>query len=270
VSGVDYRGSMVALITGASSGLGAAFARRLASQGYDLILVARRRQRLTSLADELHEQFGVNVEVLVADLADTIDVGKVESRIAELAPLDLLVNNADFGIPAKFAETQLDRHLAMIHVHVLASVRFSRAALPGMLARGRGAMINVSSIGAFMPKPGDVTYCATKAYLNTFSEALQAEVGGTGVRIQALCPGFTHTEFLDNPEYEKYQIKTRIPEVLWMSAEEVVEKSLDALGQGRVVCVPGLRNWLIVILARAGLTNLLLKVLGGRVQLDGG
>jgi short-subunit dehydrogenase len=185
---------------------------------------------LTSLADELHEQFGGNVEVLVADLTDAIDVGRVESRIAKLGPLDILVNNAGFGIPGKFAETQVDRHLAMMHVHVLASVRFGRAALPGMLARGRGAIINVSSIGAFMPKPGDVTYCATKAYLNTFSEALQAELRGTGVRIQALCPGFTRTEFLDNPEYEKHQVKTRIPEVLWMSAEEVVEQSLDALG----------------------------------------
>ena len=179
------------------------------------------------------------------------------------------MDNAGFGIPGKFAETQVDRHLAMMHVHVLASVRFGRAALPGMLARGRGAIINVSSIGAFMPKPGDVTYCATKAYLNTFSEALQAELRGTGVRIQALCPGFTRTEFLDNPEYEKHQVKTRIPEVLWMSAEEVVEQSLDALGQGRVVCVPGFKNRLIVALARAGLTNLLLKVLGAVYSLTG-
>ena len=261
---------MVALITGASSGIGAAFARKLASQGHHLILIARRRQKLTSLADELHEQFGVNVEVLVADLADSMDVGKVEIRIGELAPLDILVNNAGFGIPGKFAETHVDRHLAMIHVHVLASVRFSQAALSGMLARGQGAVINVSSIGAFIPKPGDVTYCATKAYLITFSEALQAELRGTGVRIQALCPGFTRTEFLDNPEYEKYQIKTRIPEVFWMSAEEVVEKSLDALGQGRVVCVPGVKNRLIVALARIGVTNLLLKVLGDRIQRNGG
>src|SRR5215207_1925392 len=261
---------MVALVTGASSGIGAAFARKLASQGHDLVLVARRQQRLASLADELHEQFCVNVEVLVADLTDAIDVGRVERRIAELRPLDILVNNAGFGIAGKFAETQVDRHLAMIQVHVLASVRFSRAALPGMLARGQGAIINVSSIGAFIPKAGDVTYCATKAYLVTFSEALQTEVRGTGVRIQALCPGFTRTEFLDNPEYEKCQIKTRIPEVLWMSAEEVVRKSLDALGQGRVVCVPGFKNRLIVALARAGATNLLLKVLGARIQLDGG
>jgi len=253
---------MVALITGASSGIGAAFARRLAFQGYDLILVARRRQRLARLADELHKQFGVNVEVLVVDLTDTGDVGRVERHIAELRPLDILVNNAGFGIPARFAETQVDRHLAMIQVHVLASVRFSRAALPGMLARGQGAIINVSSIGAFIPKAGDVTYCATKAYLVTFSEALQAELRGTGVRIQALCPGFTRTEFLDNPEYEKDQIKTRIPKVLWMSTEEVVERSLAALGQGRVACVPGFKNRLIVALARAGVTNLLLKIFG--------
>lgn len=225
---------------------------------------------MTSLADELHEQFGINVEVLVADLADTMDVGRVEWRIAELGALDVLVNNAGFGIPSKFTETQVDRHLAMIHVHVLASVRFSRAALPGMLARGQGAIINVSSIGAFIPKPGDVTYCATKAYLITFSEVLQAELRGTGVRIQALCPGFTRTEFLHNPEYEKYQIESRTPRVLWMSAEEVVEKSLDTLGQSRVVCVPGFKNQLIVALARAGVTNLLLKVLRDRIQLNEG
>ena len=213
---------MVALVTGASSGIGAAFARKLASQGHDLVLVARRQQRLASLADELHEQFCVNVEVLVADLTDAIDVGRVERRIAELRPLDILVNNAGFGIAGKFAETQVDRHLAMIHVHVLASVRFSRAALPGMLARGQGAIINVSSIGAFMPKPGDVTYCATKAYLNTFSEALQAELRGTGVQIQALCPGFTHTEFLDNPEYWEVPDRNQNPRSI-----------LDVSGRGR-------------------------------------
>jgi short-subunit dehydrogenase len=240
-----------ALITGASSGIGAAFARKLAAQQYDLILVARRKQRLTSLATELHQQFHVDIEVLVADLSCPADIEHIEQLIGALGALDMLVNNAGFGIPGTFVENPAERYLEMIAVHVLASVRLCHAALPGMIARGRGAIINLSSIGAFLTGPRDETYCATKAYLLSFSEALQAELADTGVRVQALCPGFTDTEFHDQPVYERYDIKVAIPKALWMSADEVVEQSLRALKRGHVMCIPGFKNPVLIALARS-------------------
>jgi short-subunit dehydrogenase len=238
-----------ALITGASSGIGAAFARQLAAKGYHLILVARGEERLAALAAELREDYPIAAEILVADLSNSVDVERVERRIAEIESLDLLINNAGFGAPGPFAEVDLARHVAMIHVHVIASVLLSRAALPGMMARRRGAIINVSSVASFLPMPGNATYSATKAYLNVFSEALQAELKGTGVRIQALCPGFTHTGFHDTPEYGGSG-RPHIPELLWMSAQEVAAQSLNALSQDRVIFIPGLKNRLLAVLAR--------------------
>ncbi len=250
-----------ALITGASSGLGAAFARKLAWQGYNLVLVARREKRLVQLASILQRQYPIHAEVLVADLSQPADVECVEKRIAELPNLELLVNNAGFGVPGKFAEIPLERTLAMIEVHVTASTRLCRAALPGLIARGKGGLINVASLGAFIPRPQDAVYCATKAYLVAFSQALQGELEGTGVRVQVLCPGFVPTEFLDHPEYEALQVKDKIPKWLWTPAEAVVEESLRTLERGQVVCIPGFKNRVIVALARSGLTDILLKTL---------
>lgn len=254
----------VALVTGASSGIGAAFARKLASQGYNLVLVARRKAKLRQLAAELQTQFHVKAEVLVADLSQPSDLERVERRITEITNLDLLVNDAGFGDPGMFVENSPAHIQSIIDVHVVASTRLSRAALPGMIARNTGAIINVSSIGAFTPRPfTEIIYCASKAYLNIFSEGLQAQLvlQGMNIRVQALCPGFTHTEFHDNPIYETQQIKTRIPKWLWMSAEEVVEESLRGLKHGQVICVPGFKNRVIVALARSGLANLLFSIL---------
>jgi short-subunit dehydrogenase len=250
-----------ALLTGASSGIGAAFARKLAASQYDLILVARRKERLTSLATDLHQQFHVDVEVLVADLSCPADIELIEQRIGALGALDMLVNNAGFGIPGTFVENPVERYLEMIAVHVLASVRLCHAVLPGMIARGQGAIINVSSIGTFLTGPRDETHCATKAYLLIFSEALQAELAETGVRVQALCPGFTDTEFHDQPVYEQYHVKATIPKALWMSADRVVEQSLKALERGRVICIPGFKNRVLVALARSPLKSLMLRIL---------
>lgn len=236
-----------ALITGASSGIGAAYARRLASLGHDVILVARRQGHLAAIAAELQRGHNVRAEILPADLADRSDLERVERRTADLPDLEFLINAAGFGIAGAFAETDLQKHLKMIDCHVVASVRLCRAALPGMIARRRGAIINVCSIGAFMPKPWDTTYCATKAYLKVFSEALQAELHGTGVRVQAPCPGFTLTEFHDSPEYARFHIKARVPRAFWMTADEVAASSLKALGHGPVVFIPGLKNRLLVM-----------------------
>jgi uncharacterized protein len=253
------------LITGASSGIGAAFAHALAARQYNLVLVARREDRLISLARELQQRFPIQAEVLVTDLANPSGMEQVEKRLAISETLAILVNNAGFGIPGKFAVIPLEQHLAMIQVHVLASVRLCHAALPGMVARGHGAIINVSSIGAFMPKPEDATYCATKAYLKTFSQALHSELHGTGVQVQALCPGFTATEFLDQPLYEQRHVKVSIPKGLWMAAEAVVAESLAALARDRVVCVPGLKNRFMLACAQLGLTDFLLKRLANRL-----
>jgi len=238
-----------ALITGASSGIGAAFARQLASLGYNLILVARRRERLAALAAELQSQYPINAEVLVADLTNPADIERIERRFTEIEGLDLLINNAGFGAPGQFVEADLATQLNMIHLHIIASVRLCRAALPGMIARDRGAIINVSSIAGLVPIPGSATYSATKAYLNVFSEALQAELTGTGVKVQSLCPGFTHTGFHDTPEHKGFH-RSRIPEAMWMSAEDVVTGSLSALDRRQVIFVPGLKNRLVAVVAR--------------------
>jgi len=266
--------SRTILITGASSGIGAAFARSLASQGYDLVLVARREAQLRSLADDVQRKFNVNAQVFPADLSDPTQVKRLETQVAEIGDLEILINNAGFGVPGKFVEIQAERNAEMIQVHILATVRLCRAALPGMISRGRGLpgmisrgrglIINVSSIAAFMATPRNATYSATKAYLNVFSEALQDELKGTGIRVQALCPGLTHTEFHDHPGYEDY--KRRIPEFFWMQAEDVVRESLDALKKGRVICIPGFKNRLIVAIIRNWLGALAAKALAARLR----
>jgi len=238
-----------ALITGAAGGIGAAFARQLASKGYNLILVGKRVERLVALATGLQDHHPISAEVIGADLSNPTDVERVEKLTAGLESLDMLINNAGFRIPGKFSESDVTKHLEMIHVHVITTVRLTRAALPGMIVRRRGAIINVSSFVTFLPI-GGVTYRATKAYLNAFSEALQAELRGTGVRVQALCPGFTsNTDFYDMPEYEAFD-RSQIPKALWMPAEEVVAKSLKALRRSQVVYIPGFKNRLLVALAR--------------------
>lgn len=247
-----------AFITGASSGIGAAFAHQLATKKKNLILVDKQKERLAALAATLKHHHSITVEILVADLSNPIDIEHVENRIAEIEVLDTLINNAGFGTSGNFVEIGLAKQIDMIHVHVIASVRFCRAALPGMVMRRNGSIINVSSIGAFKPIPGSVTYSATKAYLITFSEALQTELTGTGVRVQALCPGFTNTDFHNTPEFINFN-RSRIPKVFWMSAEEVASKSLKALGRNQAIYIPGFKNRLLVILAR--ITNRLPLVL---------
>ena len=241
-----------ALVTGASSGIGAVFADRLAARGYRPTLVARRRERMLALADDLRRRHGVAAEVLVADLADPLEVEQVARWVEADESIELLVNNAGFGSASAFARGDLEQ-LDMIAVHVVASVRLSRAALIHMLARGHGAIVNVASIAAFLPAAGNVTYTASKAFLKVFSECLAAEVAGTGVRVQALCPGFTYTEFYEPGAFVPYD-PGAVPAPFWMSAERVVETSLRGLDRGQVVCIPGALNRMAVALlgSRAG------------------
>jgi uncharacterized protein len=224
-----------ALVTGASSGIGETFARRLAAQGTALVLVARREDRLEALAKELD----VAVEVLPADLADPDDLRRVEERVASIAdPIELLVNNAGFGTTGPFHTLDAAREEEEIRVNVLAVVRLTRAALPGMVERRHGGVINVSSLAAFQPDPGNAVYGGTKAFVLSFSEAVAEEVRKTGVRVQCLCPGYTRTEFQTTAEYET----SRIPKAVWQTTDQVVDASLAALAKGKVLCVPGAHN----------------------------
>ena len=234
----------VALITGASSGIGAVFARQLAARGYDLILVARRADRLERLAEELKAARGLCVEAIPADLTVAEDLAAVERRILAEQNLALLVNNAGFGARGRFFEVDVEGHDHMHRLHILATMRLTHAALQGMVARDRGGVISVSSVAAFTPAPGNVSYHATKAWINHFTEALALELAAAGshVRVQALCPGFTYTEFHDVMGVDR----NVIPRAMWMQAEAVVAASLRGLERGKLIVVPGLRYRLLV------------------------
>jgi hypothetical protein len=224
----------VALVTGASSGIGRAIAVQLAAGGSDLIVVARRRDRLEELATELRADHGVAVEVLVADMSDPDQLAAVEERLR--AGVDLLVNNAGAGGQGAFADIPLDRHDQRIRLNVLAPVRLTHAALEAMIPRGKGAILNVSSIAGRQPMPYVATYGATKAYLTTFSNALHEEVRHHGIAVTNLLPGFTRTEFHGAAGIDR----SFLPARAWMKAENVARAGLRALADGRAQCVPGL------------------------------
>jgi uncharacterized protein len=250
----------VALITGASSGIGAEFVRQLAHKGYDLVLVARRKDRLEQLSQTINRDTGVGVEILPADLSLEEGIKLVEDRIQDLPQLEILVNNAGFGIPGNFSQSDTQAIMAMLSVHNTAVVRITRAALPGMLTREVGYIINVSSLSALTAAAGSAMYAATKSFLNGFSDALATELYGTGIKVQALCPGFTRTEFHDSPAFEKYHDERRIPNFVWMSTEQVVRSSLRAIQHGQVIYVPGLGNNLAAIIGKTGLIRVGLKL----------
>lgn len=227
-----------ALITGASSGIGECFARRLAAGGADVVLVARRADRLEALADDLR-RLGISVEVLAADLQREPGRCEVAERLtATEAPVDVLVNNAGFGTSGTFADLPVDRELEMVELNVVAVVQLTSAALGAMAAAGGGAIVNVASLAAFQPLAKSATYAASKAFVLSFTEAVAHESRGSGVWLQALCPGFTRTEFHDVNDFNA----SRLPGFVWQSAEQVVDTSLAALGTSKVVVVPGLVN----------------------------
>jgi len=237
----------LALITGASAGIGATFARALAARGYDLILVARRKDRLEALADEIKKHHGGRAEALPADLTSDTDLLRIEERIAA-SDLDLLVNNAGFGVIGRFWEADVSGQAAMHRLHVLATVRLTHAALRRMTARNRGGVINVSSVAGFLSSPGNTSYFATKRWMNGFTEGIYGELksAGSSVKIQALCPGFTYSEFHDVAGMDR----ATIPKSLWMKAEDVVAASLAGFDRGRLFVIPGWRYKLLVVVVR--------------------
>jgi short-subunit dehydrogenase len=237
-----------ALVTGASAGIGAVYARRLAEQGQDVVLVARRRERIEELAAELVAEHDVTAEVLVADLADPAQLARVEQR-AEGEDVTMLVNCAGINGYSPFGDIAPDIAAKVIAVNVTALALLSRAALPGMLRRGEGTIVNVGSILAFAaslppdPLPERTVYAATKGFVVTFTRTLAAEVARSPLRIQALCPGYTKTEFHMTTGADPVQgtAPDDQPE-LAMLPEDVVQASLVGLQRGEVVCVPGLED----------------------------
>ncbi len=236
-------------MTGASAGIGEAFARRLAAAGTDLVLVARRTDRLEALADEMTgSPDPVEVEVLTADLGERRDLDRVVARLRDTAkPVDLLINNAGFGTVGDFLDQDPDREAAMIDVNIGAVHRLAHAAGSAMADRGGGGILNVSSIAGFTPSPKSATYGATKAFVTSFSEALAVELGPQGVVVSCLCPGLTRTEFQEKAQYRP----GALPEFFWQSADEVAEAGLAGVAAGRIRVVPGGHNRVVTGLAKA-------------------
>jgi hypothetical protein len=229
-----------ALVTGASGGIGEAYARALAAQGADLVLVARSGDALERLASELRERHGVTCDVVPADLTTDAGLAAAEARVGDI---DLLVNNAGYGISEHVAKTEPTDIEGMIRLNVLALARLTRAALPGMLDRGHGGIVNVSSVAGFQPSPSFATYNATKSFVTMFTEALSLEVRGTGVRVQALCPGLTRTNF----QAVAGETGTDgLPDLVWQTPEQVVEASLAGLRRNAVIVVSGVPNKLLI------------------------
>jgi uncharacterized protein len=222
-------------ITGASSGIGAAFARAFARQGYSLLLHGRREHLLAALCDSLSKEHGVRAGYVLAELSDPAALRSLEIRISGIEDLEILVNNAGYATVQLFDREPVDSQDALIRTHVLATVRLTHAALQGMLRRGRGAIINVSSVAGYFISPASTSYCATKAFLTTFTESLHLEVRDRGIRMQALCPGYTTSDFHKKLGYDTTQPSFQ----RFMSAEKVVKASLKALARGKVVCIPG-------------------------------
>ena len=224
-----------ALITGATSGIGYHFARRLASDGFDLVLVARTRETLQEVADELSAEFGVECEVLRADLGRLTDCRRVENRLTD-QPVDLLVNNAGFGLyDGDFIEHDLETEDELLMVNVRAVMRLTYAALGPMVQRGKGAVINVSSVASFAPDGKAPTYAASKAWVTSFTQGVQQQVAGSGVRMLALTPGLVPTEF-----QERAGVQASVPGLFWLDPDDVVDTALKDLAAGHGVSVPGM------------------------------
>jgi short-subunit dehydrogenase len=224
--------SETALVTGPTAGIGHSFAQQLAARGYDLVLVARDEERLEKTAAELRAAHGVEVEVLTADLSDRADLARVEARLADAGrPVDLLVNNAGFGLKGRFLDNSVDAETAMLEVLVTAVLRLSHAALRAMSERGHGGIINVSSVAAFLPRG---SYSAAKAWVNSFSEWAANEYRDRGVTVTALCPGFTRTEFHERMDVSRGSA----PDFLWLDADKLVATALSDFDKGRVFSIP--------------------------------
>ncbi len=261
VAGPQARRWNRALVTGASSGIGEAFARLLAAEGSHLVLVARGVDRLNQLAEELQGAHGIDVEVCEADLSAPVARAAIERRLAELdKPIDLLINNAGFGTNGSFSQLAIAREEQEVQVNVVAVMRLTSAALPAMLQRNSGAILNLGSIAGLYPAPGSATYCATKAFLCSFGDSLFEELRGTGVSITTSLPGFTATEFQKRSNWEDQK---SVPKAAWLTATKVAADSLDGVSAGKARVVPAL-GYRVLVSATAPLPPSMRRWIIGR------
>jgi short-subunit dehydrogenase len=236
----------IALISGATAGIGAQYARLLAKEGFDLILVARNKNRLASTAKSLNKEFGVKVEVLPADLTKPVQLEKVRKRLSDSRkPIEVLINNAGFGINKSFLVSDLSDEQGLLDVLVTAPMRLTHAVLPIMKERNSGTIVNVSSVASWI---AGGSYSAAKSYLTVLTESLHTELRPTKIKISALCPGFTRTEF-----HERGRMKmSGLPNFMWLSAEEVVSKSWRDVNAGKVISIPGWQYLILSSISRFG------------------
>lgn len=229
-------------MTGASSGIGAAIARVLASRGHGVTLVARRADKLEDLAQEIRAR-GVRADVLAADLSDRSARAELLDRITELGLIpDILINNAGLSTLGPVAESDPDAEMNMIEVDVVAVADLCTRFLPGMTQRGRGALLNVASTAAFQPLPGQAGYGACKAFVLSYTQSLTGELKGTGVTATALCPGPVHTGFGEAAGFAKDDAEKALPPIMWVDAETVARTAVDDMAKGRMVSIPGAAN----------------------------
>lgn len=245
-----HRGATrTALITGASAGIGASFARLLAAEGFDLLLVARREERLTSLAEELRSAHGVRVEVFVADLSDPAAPADIMAFAdAQDLAIDVLVNNAGMAATTSFADSTWSALAGEIQLMVTAVTELTHRVVPGMKTRGWGRIINLSSLAAFSPPGQSLLYSGIKSYVAYMSQSLDMELKPAGIHVTALCPGFTHSEFHDAMGVT--QAASKLPSILWQQPEEVVREGWAAVNKGKPICIPGRVNKVLAGLTR--------------------
>ncbi len=233
-----------ALVTGATSGIGASYAKLLAKARFDLVLVARDLPRLNVYAKELNKAYKIKVETLQADLTKPAQLSKVEKRLSSKAkPIEVLINNAGFGIKQSFADSEIKKEQELLDVLVTAPMRLTHAVLPQMLKRDSGVIVNVSSVASWI---AGGTYSAAKSYLTVFSEYLNTELKRTNIKVSALCPGFTRTEF-----HQRGRMRmTGLPNFMWLSSDQVVAKSWKYAKAGKAICIPGWQYLILSTIAR--------------------
>ncbi len=246
-----------AVITGAAGGFGQCFARTLAKKGYDLLLIDRRQPELAEVQGKLQSQFDVQVSSRVVNLTDHDDVESLANHLASDRSIEMLVNNAGFANLRQYTEISPEKHEQMIALHVTAPNRLTRAVLPTLIDKNKGVIVNVSSLGAWLPS-GDAQYAATKAYLLVLAQALHQELRGTGVQVQALCPSFVDTGFHNTHEMNRFP-RASIPASLWMTPEQVIDSCFQGLARNRAIVIPGWRNRVISIGLRSPWMSYLIR-----------
>lgn len=239
----------VAVITGATSGIGRSYAIYFASQGYDLIITGRRENLIAEIEKDLQEKFNIRVESIIADLSRQTDLNRLLTVLGKRSDIEILINNAGYGLNCAFSEDEIGHQLNMMKVHIHAPLMLIHKVLPSMIQNRKGVIINVSSLAANMPTANSAMYSGTKSFLKSFTESLYMDLSGYGIKLQCICPGFTKSDFHRNSN-----LKDNLKPFPWMTPEQVVEYSIYCLNKGQVICIPGFfyraLNLLVSVLPR--------------------